>query len=117
MNEINLNARDSGIELNKMLKLEAVVSGEDQEMVTDMMKGSGVTGYTVIPHVSGYGHDGFHEGRMLFNDKSSLVLIMVVAPEEIIKNIAEGMKALFQGKSGVMFISEVSVARFTYFSS
>ena len=115
MSEIKL-AKDSGIELNKMYKLEVVVSGEDLVTVTEMMKDEGVTGYTVIPHISGYGHYGSKEGRMLFNDMSSLVMIMVVAPEDVIGNIAEGMKALFKGKSGVMFVSEVSVARVTYFS-
>ena len=115
MSEFKL-AKDSGIELNEMLKLEVVVTGDDQETVTTMMKDEGVTGYTVIPHVSGYDHYGHHEGRMLFNDKSSFVLIMVVAPENVINNIAEGIEALFKGKSGVMFISEVSVARVTYFS-
>ena len=106
----------SEFELNEMFKLEVVISGEDQDTVSNMMQDEGITGYTVIPNISGFGHYGHHQGQMFFNDKSSFVLIMVVAPENVINNIAEGIEALFKGKSGVMFISEVSVARVTYFS-
>jgi hypothetical protein len=31
--------------------------------------------------------------------------------------VAKGMKTLFEEKSGVMFVSEVSVARMGYFSA
>jgi nitrogen regulatory protein PII len=106
----------TSIELSKMLKLEIIVSGEDEAMVTEMIQKAGVTGYTIIPNVSGYGHDGFHEGRLLFNDMASLIMIMTVAPQSVINSVAKGMKTLFEEKSGVMFVSEVSVARMGYFS-
>ena len=108
---------DEEIKLNKMLKIEVIVSGENQEMVTGMMQDAGVTGYTIINNVSGYGHGGSHEARLLFNDKANLIMVMVVAPQDIISNIAQGLKALLEGQSGVMFVSEVSVARLTYFSN
>ena len=76
---------NTGIELSKMLKLEIIVSGEDEAMVTEMIQKAGVTGYTIIPNVSGYGHDGFHEGRLLFNDMASLIMIMTVVTAVIIE--------------------------------
>ena len=116
MDEVYFDDNESNIKLNKMLKIEVVVSGENQEAVTNMMQEAGVSGYTVLANVSGYGHNGLHEGRLLFNDKASLVMIMAVAPELIINNVAKGLKTLLEGQSGVMFVSEVSVARLTYFS-
>ena len=43
-------------------------------------------------------------------------MVMAVAPEDVISNIARGLRTLLEGQSGVMFVSEVSVARITYFS-
>lgn len=106
----------SELELNQMFKIEVVISGNDQDTVTNMMKDEGITGYTVIPNISGFGHYGHHQGQMFFNDKSSFVMIIAVAPEDVIARVAEGLEALFKGKPGVLFVSEVSVARVTYFS-
>jgi hypothetical protein len=48
---------------------------------------------------------------------ASLIMIMTVAPQSVINSVAKGMKTLFEEKSGVMFVSEVSVARMGYFSA
>ncbi|NQY80509.1 MAG: DUF190 domain-containing protein [Candidatus Caenarcaniphilales bacterium] len=116
MEQLHYDGESTSIPLNKMLKVEVIVSGENQELVTGMMQDSGVTGYTIINNVSGYGHGGSHEARLLFNDKANLIMIVAVAPESVITNIAKGLKTLLEGQSGVMFVSEVSVARLTYFS-
>ncbi|MBX9702991.1 MAG: hypothetical protein K2X39_02440, partial [Silvanigrellaceae bacterium] len=75
-----------------------------------------LSGFTLLRNISGKGHHGFHEGKLLFNDKAALVMFIAVAPEEAIATIALGMKTLFQKNSGVMFVSDVAVARLDYFS-
>lgn len=107
--------KDIGINLHPMKKIEIVVAGEHEDLITSMMEKASVTGFTLIRNVSGKGHHGFHEGKMMFNDKTSLVLLIAAAPEEVIATIAIGMKTLFQNESGVMFVSDVSVARLDYF--
>ncbi len=116
MNVVKVQERkDVGINLHLMKKIEIIVAGEHEHLITSMMDEASVTGYTLIRNVSGKGHHGFHEGKMMFNDKSSLVLFIAVAPEEVIVTLALGMKNLFQNESGVMFVSDVSVARLDYF--
>ena len=44
-------------------------------------------------------------------------MFLAVAPEEVIATLALGMKTLFQQNSGVMFVSDVDVARMDYFHS
>ncbi|HHF7344511.1 TPA: P-II family nitrogen regulator [Legionella feeleii] len=107
--------KDIGINLHPMKKIEIIVAGEHEHLISSMMEEASVTGFTLIRNVSGKGHHGFHEGKMMFNDKSSLVLFIAVAPEEVIATIALGMKTVFQNESGVMFVSDVAVARFDYF--
>lgn len=117
MSVINVQERkDTGIHLHPMKKIEIIVAGEHEQIITSMLEEALATGFTLIRSVSGKGHHGFHEGKMMFNDKASLVLFIAVASEEVIATIALGMKTLFQNESGVMFVSDVSVARLDYFT-
>jgi nitrogen regulatory protein PII len=109
--------KDVGINLHPMKKIEVIVSGEQEQFISKMMEEAQVTGFTLVRNISGKGHNGFHEGKILFNDKASLVMFIAVAPEEVIATIAMGMKTLFENNSGVMFVSDVSVARIDYFQS
>lgn len=108
--------RESGISLHPMKKIEVIVSGEQEQMIASMMNEANLSGFTLLRNISGKGHHGFHEGKLLFNDKAALVMFIAVAPEEAIATIALGMKTLFQNNSGVMFVSDVAVARLDYFS-
>ncbi|STX81192.1 Nitrogen regulatory protein P-II [Legionella busanensis] len=108
--------RESGISLHPMKKIEVIVSGDNEQRIAKMMNEANVPGFTLLRNISGKGHHGFHEGKLLFNDKAALVMFIAVAPEEAIATIALGMKTLFQKNSGVMFVSDVSVARLDYFT-
>ncbi|KTD37695.1 Nitrogen regulatory protein P-II [Legionella nautarum] len=109
--------KDTGINLHPMKKIEIIVSGEHEHLITSMMEEAKVTGFTLLRNISGKGHHGFHEGKILFNDRASLLMFLAVAPEEVIATLALGMKTLFQNNSGVMFVSDVDVARMDYFNS
>ena len=43
-------------------------------------------------------------------------MFIAVGPEDAISTIALGMKTLFQKNSGVMFVSDVAIARMDYFT-
>ena len=70
--------------LHPMKKIEIIVKGDQAQFVRDLMERTGITGYTMIRDVAGMGHHGFHEGKLLFNDTSSLVVYVAVAPEDTI---------------------------------
>lgn len=118
MNIINVSEKKAlNIQLHPMKKIELIVSGEHENTVATMMEKAPTSGFTVLRNISGKGHHGFHDGKILFNDKASFVMFIAIAPEEAIATIALGMKTLFQKNSGVMFVSDVSVARVDYFTS
>ncbi|MFY7697256.1 MAG: P-II family nitrogen regulator [Legionella sp.] len=118
MNVIKVQERkEAVIHLHPMKKIEIIVVGEQEEFVASMLDKASVSGFTLIRNICGKGHHGFHEGRLRFNEKSSLVLFIAVASEEVISTIALGMKTLFQNESGVLFVSDVSVARLDYFNA
>jgi len=101
--------------LAQMTKFEIVVRGEDVSAVEDVFTATGVRGFTGVSGVSGLGHDGYHQGRLLFNDQAVLSMLITVVPDELADPLMTGLRALFEESSGVMFVSDVFVSRPEYF--
>ena len=100
-----------------MKEIKIVVQGDQLKFVTELLDRTGATGYTIINNVSGKGHDGFHEGHMVFDDTSSQVLVFTVVPDSKVEPILAGLSPLFHRHSGAMFVSDVAVSRREHFVS
>lgn len=101
--------------LHRLKKLEIVVEGSQLPFVRDLVTRADITGFTLIHGVAGQGHFGFHEGRLLFNDQDSLVMLIAVAEPAAIEAVLLGLRPFFETEPGVMFVSDVEVARPNYF--
>lgn len=97
-----------------MKKLEIVVLGEYVGDVREALA-QHVSGYTQIAPVSGQGHHGYHEGRLLFNDVSAQAMIVTVIRPEALEPVMEGLLPLLERRSGVVWVSDVAVSRAAYF--
>ncbi len=102
--------------LTKMIKIEVVVSGGEAPAVRDLIQSVGATGYTSLSGVSGLGHSGYRQGRLLFNQQATLELIITVVPESRVDALLAGLRPLLDASSGVMFVTETFVSRPDYFS-
>lgn len=102
--------------LTKMIKIEVVVSGSEAPAVRELIQSIGATGYTSLSGVSGLGHGGYHQGRLLFNQQAALELIITVVPEARTEALLAGLRPLLDVSSGVMFVTETFVSRPDYFS-
>jgi nitrogen regulatory protein PII len=100
--------------LTAMKKLEIVVPGEHVGDVREMLS-EHVSGYTQIAPVSGLGHHGYHEGRLLFNELSAQAMIVTVIRPEVLAPLLEGLLPLLERRSGVVWVTDVSVSRAAYF--
>ena len=101
--------------LTPMARIEVVIDGEHVPTVRDLLLTSGATGYTALHGVSGFGHHGEHEGRLLFNDRNSLSLLISVVPLEHAEPVVAGIRRLLDNQHGVVFVSETHVSRPEYF--
>ena len=101
--------------LTRMTKVEVVVEGDDAPAVRAVFEGARATGWTSVGQVSGLGHGGLHEGRLLFNDRAALTLLLTVVPDERADALVAGLRELLAEHSGVMFVSETYVSRPEYF--
>ena len=78
--------------LTKMIKIEVVVSGSEAPAVRELIQSIGATGYTSLSGVSGLGHGGYHQGRLLFNQQAALELIITVVPEARTEALLAGLR-------------------------
>ena len=101
--------------LTPMARIEVVIDGEHVPAVRDVLLGAGATGYTTVPGVSGFGHSGYHEGRLLFNDRNSLSMVISVVPLDAAEPVIAGVRTLLEDHHGVMFVNETHVSRPDYF--
>ena len=98
-----------------MKKVEVIVRGQFLKEVEALLARVKVSGYTILPDVSGRGHHGMHEGHLMFNEMHSLVMVITVMPKEKVQTVLAGMKPMLEHHSGVVFISDVEVIRRDYF--
>lgn len=103
--------------LTRMTRVEVVIGGEDVAVVSSLISDVGATGFTVVPNVSGLGHGGFHQGRLLFNDRDGLALVTVVLPDGKCGALLDGLRRLLERRSGVLLVSDTWVSRPGYFDS
>jgi len=101
----------SAMKLHPMKEIKIVIEGEYLHFVTDVLDRIKASGYTVFSNLSGKGHHGYHEGHLMFNDTSSLQMILTVVPEEKLDPILSGLKPFLEKHSGVLFVLDVSVLR------
>lgn len=102
--------------LTPMTKIEVVVSGSDRAAVGEVLTACGAVGYTVLSGVSGLGHGGFHQGRLHFNERDTLCMVVaVVAPERADSSVS-ALRSFLSERPGVLFVSPTAVSRPEYFS-
>ncbi|MCB1263896.1 MAG: DUF190 domain-containing protein [Mycobacterium sp.] len=102
--------------LTRMTKVEVVVAGGEAPAVRELIRSVGATGFTSLSGVSGLGHHGYHQGRLLFNQQATLELIITVVPEAKAEALLAGLRPLLDASSGVMFVTETFVSRPDYFN-
>ena len=107
----------STLKLHAMKEIKIIIEGEHMHFVTDVLDRIKASGYTIFNNLSGKGHSGFHEGHMMFNDTSSLLMVLTVVPEEKLDPILSGIKPFLERHSGSLFVIDASVLRRDHFDS
>lgn len=103
--------------LTPMVKIEIVVDDADAAAVERLLESQGATGWTAVPGLSGFGHHGRRQGRLLFNDTGGQMLLMTVVPPTLLEALVAGIQELLAARPGVMFVSETYVSRPHYFGA
>ncbi len=99
-----------------MTKIEVVIAGSNAHAVRELIRTAGATGYTSVSGVSGFGHHGLHQGRLLFNDQAPLELLLTVVTPENADPLITALRRLLDTTAGVMFVTDTHVSRPDYFT-
>ena len=105
------------MKLHPMKEVKIIIEGEHIHFVTDVLDRIKASGYTVFSNISGKGNNGYHEGHLMFNDTSSLQMVLTVVPEEKLDPILSGLKPFLERHSGSLFVLDSSVLRPDHFES
>ncbi|MDX1612351.1 MAG: P-II family nitrogen regulator [Candidatus Thermoplasmatota archaeon] len=103
------------VEMHPMKKLEIVVDNAALDRVTEAIEAAGAQGYTILPEVAGKGHHGERSVSDDLYDTFRNAMIVVVAPPDVVAEIVERLQDLFGTYAGVLYTSDVQVARPEYF--
>ena len=107
----------SAMQLYPMKEIKIIIEGEHLHFVTDVLDRIKASGYTIFGNISGKGHGGFHEGHLMFNDTSSLQMVLTVVPEEKLDPILFSLKPFLERHSGSLFVLDACVLRKDHFDS
>jgi nitrogen regulatory protein PII len=107
----------STLKLHPMKEIKINIEGEHLSFVTDVLDTIQASGYTIFNNVSGKGHGGYHEGHLMFNDTSSLQMVLAVVPEEKVEPILSGLLPFLERHSGSLFVIDACVLRKEHFES
>ncbi len=92
----------------KMKKVEIVIEAMMLDKVISIMDQAGVSGYTILPSVTGRGHRG-HRTGFGFTDVFNNAMIFTLTDEAIALKISQEAKKLIQNYAGVVIISDADV--------
>ncbi len=101
----------SQLSVSSMTKLEIIVEGEHQEFVVGLLDRAGAGGYTIFHNLSGRGTHGTHQGHLMFNDDSVLVMIISAVPNDLVGPILEGLTPFFSKHMGVVFTTDIQLSK------
>ena len=107
----------STLKLHPMKEIKIIIEGEHLNFVTEVLDTIQASGYTIFNNLSGKGHSGFHEGHLMFNDTSSLQMVLTVVPEEKVEPILSGLLPFLERHSGSLFVIDACVLRKKHFES
>ncbi len=92
----------------KMKKVEIVIEAIMLDQVISIIDQAGVSGYTILPSVTGRGHRGRRTG-FGFTDVFNNAMVFTLTDEEAALRISQEVKKLIQNYAGMVIISDVNV--------
>ncbi len=91
--------------MEKMHKIEIVLGSLHTESLLETLNKSGISGYTIIPHVKGKGDRGEYDGLGL-NDAFSNNYIICVVDYAMLQKVQEPIRNYLSKYGGACIISE-----------
>ena len=92
-------------------RVEIIIERMAERRACTILEEVGVTGYTVLPAMAGYGR-GWRRARDVdISDASDMVMIVSISDEQTVMAACARLMTLLSRQMGVLSVSDVSVMR------
>lgn len=98
-------------EASKKLRLELIIESPALRRAEELLKSAGVTGWTVVPAMSGFGGRTRWSRGTDISESTDMVVLICIADEETLTPALSKMLTLLDKRIGVVNVSEVRVLR------
>jgi len=96
--------------MESVKRVEVVVDSVEVRRVTEALESVGVSGYTVIPTVSGHGERGFRDGDGVSGVFENSYVLTTCPPEQL-QRVIEAIRPLLQETGGICLVSDAQWVR------
>ncbi len=104
----------SELTTHRRKKIEMIVESALIDAMIEVIEACGAQGYTIIPDLSGSGHHG-RRGQADFVSVLKNVMIIVIAREDVAKQILVRSQEILADGVGIVVTSDVEVIRADHF--
>lgn len=96
---------------NKKLRLELIIESPALRRAEDLLKSAGVTGWTVIPAISGFGGKTRWSRGTDISESTNMVVLICITDEETLTPALSKILTMLDRRIGIVNVSEVRVLR------
>jgi PII-like signaling protein len=99
------------MDIHPRKRLEIIIERMAEKRACRILEEIGVTGYTVIPAMAGFGNGNRWERDRDISHASDMVVIISITDEETVLSAMMKLKSLFDAHIGVFSVSDAGVMR------
>jgi len=92
-------------------RLELIIERMALPRACNVLEAAGLTGYTVLPAVAGYGAGSRWKGVDDISDTREMAVVIAIGDDERIERALEKLHSLIEAHIGVLSVSAVQVRR------
>ena len=92
-------------------RIEIVVEAPLLKRLIELLEESPVNGFTVLPAISGYGHEGSWDRGGQVSDAGQMIVVVCIVDPGRVEEIVESVYEFLSRQIGIVAISDVEVIR------
>ena len=92
-------------------RIEIVVEAPLLRRLIELLESSAVGGFTVLPALAGYGHEGSWDREGQVSDAGRMIVVVCIIDPGRAEEVVESVYGLLSRQIGIVAISDVEVIR------
>lgn len=96
---------------NKKLRLELIIESPALRRAEDLLRDAGVTGWTVVPAMSGFGGQTRWSRGTDLSGATDMVVLICISDEDVLTPALATILRLLDKRIGIVNVSDVRVLR------